>query len=143
MAYDEITLRKIYDRTDGRCHICLKKLSFINYGKRGKRGAWEVDHSCPRSMNGGDRLNNLYASCIFCNRTKGTFSSKTARSWHGRTKAPLTRAKKERVKYTNARSSGGTDPIFLWALESALAQRNFELAIGLACIRLVFRRRML
>lgn len=106
MAYDEITLRKIYDRTDGRCHICLKKLSFINYGKRGKRGAWEVDHSCPRSMNGGDRLNNLYASCIFCNRTKGTFSSKTARSWHGRTKAPLTRAKKERVKYTNAMFGG-------------------------------------
>ena len=102
MAYDEITRRKIYDRTDGRCHICGKKLSFINYGKMGKRGAWEIDHSRPRSKNGSENLNNLYASCISCNRTKGTFASQTARSWYDRKKAPLSKVKRKEVKFTNA-----------------------------------------
>jgi len=102
MVYDKITRRKIYDRTDGRCHICGRKLSFINYGKMGKRGAWEVDHSRPLSKSGGDSLNNLYASCISCNRTKGTFTSQTARSWYDRKKAPLSKVKRKEVKYTNA-----------------------------------------
>ena len=102
MAYDKIALRKIYDRTDGRCHICGKKLSFINYGKKDERGAWEVDHSHPRSKGGGDHLNNLRACCVPCNRTKGTCTSQTARSWFDRKKAPLSKIKRKEVKYTNA-----------------------------------------
>ena len=102
MTYDKTTLLKIYDRTTGYCHICRKKLSFINYGKMGKRGAWEVDHSRPRSKSGADSLNNLYASCISCNGTKGTFTSRTARSWYDRKKAPLSKVKRNEVKCTNA-----------------------------------------
>jgi 5-methylcytosine-specific restriction endonuclease McrA len=102
MAYDKITLRKIYDRTSSYCHICKKKLSFTNYGKIDKKGAWEVEHSRPRSKGGSDHLNNLYASCISCNRTKGMFTSRTARSWHDRKKAPLSKVKRKEEKYFNA-----------------------------------------
>lgn len=42
MSYDIERLRLIYDRTDGHCHICGKKLSFVNYAVPGTRGAWEV-----------------------------------------------------------------------------------------------------
>lgn len=106
MAYDKITLRKIYDRTTGYCHICKKKLSYKNYNRKGEKGAWEVEHSRPRSKGGSDRLNNLYASCISCNRKKGTFTSRTARSWNNRRKAPLSKVKRKEVKYTNAMLGG-------------------------------------
>ena len=35
--------RAIFDRTDGRCHLCEKNLALSNYGRLGARGAWEVD----------------------------------------------------------------------------------------------------
>ena len=101
MAYDEITLRKIYDRTSGYCHICKKKLSFKNYGKIEKKSPWEVEHSRPRSRGGSDHLTNLYASCISCTRTKGTFTSRTARSRYGRKKAPLSKVQRKRAKRSN------------------------------------------
>ena len=65
-------LNAIYDRSRGYCHICGKKLAFINYGNFGKRGAWEVDHSKPRVKGGTDHPNNLYPACISCNRSKGS-----------------------------------------------------------------------
>ena len=102
MAYNRITLRKIYDRTTGYCHICKKKLSFKNYNKKNKKGAWEVEHSRPRSKGGSDHLNNLYASCISCNQKKGTFTSRTARSWNNRRKAPLSKEKRKEAKCSNA-----------------------------------------
>ena len=106
MAYDKITLRKIYDRTSGYCHICKKKLSFKNYGKIDNKSPWEIEHSRPRSKGGSDHLNNLYASCISCNRKKGTFTSRTARSWNNRRIAPLSKVKRKETKYTNAMLGG-------------------------------------
>lgn len=38
----------------------------------GERGAWEVDHSVPKSRGGTDYLRNLVPACIDCNRLKGT-----------------------------------------------------------------------
>jgi hypothetical protein len=102
MAYDKKILGMIFGRTNGRCHICGEKLSFNNYGKIGEKGAWEIEHSHPRSKGGSDHLNNLYASCISCNRSKGTHTTQTARSWHNRTKAPLSKTQRERVKCSNA-----------------------------------------
>ena len=102
MTYDKITLRKIYDRTTGYCHICKKKLSYKNYSRIGEKGAWEVEHSRPRSKGGSNHINNLYASCISCNRKKGNYTSQTARSWYDRKKAPLSKVKRKEVKYTNA-----------------------------------------
>lgn len=88
-------IERIYRKTDGNCHICYKKLSLSNYGKLGNKGAWEIEHSVPRVKGGTDHSNNLFAACISCNRDKGTHTSRTARAWHGRTKAPLSREKKE------------------------------------------------
>jgi hypothetical protein len=101
MSYDNATLQKIYDRTTGYCHICKKKLSFSNYGRIDEKGAWEIEHSHPRSKGGSDRLNNLYASCISCNRSKGTHTTQSARSWHNRTKAPLSKSQREKAKCSN------------------------------------------
>ena len=89
-AYDD-RLNEIYDSTAGRCHICRKKLSLRNYGLLGRRGAWEVDHSNPRARGGSDRLNNLRPACISCNRSKQHRTTRTARAWHGHSRAPRSR----------------------------------------------------
>jgi hypothetical protein len=101
MAYSEELLNRIYDRTDGYCHICGKKLSFVNYGKRGRKGAWQVEHSRPRAKGGTDHPNNLYAACISCNRDKWITATRTARSWHGRKKAPLSKVRKQEAQARN------------------------------------------
>ena len=102
MAFDDRTLRKIYDRTNGKCHVCHKKLSFTNYGQGGAKGAWEVEHSIPRANGGTDHLNNLFPACIGCNRSKGTHTTRTARSWNDRTRAPFSKEKREQIRRNNA-----------------------------------------
>jgi hypothetical protein len=102
MPYTEEQLNFIYDRTSGYCHICHKKLAFSNYGKKRARGAWEVEHSKPKVKGGTNRLNNLYAACISCNRDKGTATTRTARSRHGTKRAPLSIEKRNKAKTTNA-----------------------------------------
>lgn len=93
MKFDEARLAKIYDSTLGYCHICRKKLARKNYGKPKERAAWEVDHSIPSAKGGTDRLNNLRAACVSCNRSKQDGSTRTARSGHGHTRAPLSAEK--------------------------------------------------
>lgn len=94
MSFTDDRLRHIHQRTEGRCHICRKQLSLRNYGVLGKRGAWEVEHSKPRSKGGTDHMNNLYAACIACNRKKGNSSSVSARSANGYKCAPPSKAKR-------------------------------------------------
>src|ERR1700755_2796787 len=101
MAYDYETLRRIFDRTDGDCHLCCRRLSFSNYADHGSRGAWEVEHSVPVSQGGTDHLNNLYAAHISCNRSKAAQSSRKARSQYGRKRAPYCREKKANIKKSN------------------------------------------
>ncbi|HUT53756.1 MAG TPA: HNH endonuclease [bacterium] len=102
MSWDDDRLNEIYDKTYGRCHICQKRLSFINYGRQGRKGAWEVEHSNPRAEGGTDNLNNLYPACINCNRSKGTRSSRSARAVYGLTRAPYSRQKKLEKKKLSA-----------------------------------------
>ena len=108
MRYSNEQLNAIFDRTDGYCHICGRKLCFSNYGQWGKRGAWEVEHSNPRCNGGSDRLCNLYAAHISCNREKGAITTRTARGWNERTKAPLSKAKKEQITSRNRWGWGAT-----------------------------------
>ncbi len=89
MAYSDEQLKRIYHRTNGRCHICRKRLSLCNYGELGRRGAWEVDHSRPRARGGSHHGNNLCAACIACNRSKQAATSRTARAREGFKRAPL------------------------------------------------------
>lgn len=94
MAYDVEQLKRIFGKTSGRCHICRDQLSFNNYGNPDSRGSWEVEHSVPRAKGGTNHLNNLYASCITCNRSKGRSTTKSARAKNGYKSAPLSKDKK-------------------------------------------------
>jgi hypothetical protein len=93
MAYSDDQLNRIFDRTNGYCHLCHGKLFFTNYGRHGVRGAWHVEHSRPRAKGGSSHGNNLYAACIPCNLAKGTCHTRTARRWNGQTRAPYSKAK--------------------------------------------------
>lgn len=95
MAFDKQKQDAIYKKTDGHCHICRKKLARKNYGKHGTRGAWEVEHSNPRTKGGTNRLQNLLPACVSCNRSKQASSTQTARRKNGFKAAPLSRAKKK------------------------------------------------
>ena len=106
MAYDLETLRWIFDRTDGDCHLCCERLCFSNYGKHGRRGAWEVEHSVPLSQGGTNRLNNLYAAHIACNRSKAAQSTRKTRARYGRKRAPYCAEKKAAIRRSNALKGG-------------------------------------
>ena len=105
MSYDDATLKRIYDRTSGYCHLCGKKMSFTNYARLGRKGAWEIEHSVPRAKGGTDHPNNLFGAHIVCNRDKSDRTTQTVRKWHGRTRAPLSR--EERKQARNANTAGG------------------------------------
>jgi 5-methylcytosine-specific restriction endonuclease McrA len=93
--------QRIYTRTNGYCHICHRKLSFTNYGVNGAKGAWHIEHSIPKAKGGSDHLNNLFAACIICNHEKGTKHTQTIRRRNGITRAPYSKAKKEKIKEEN------------------------------------------
>jgi len=107
MKSDSQRLRAIYDRTSGYCHICHKKLAFTNYGNFDQRGAWEIEHSVPRALGGSDRLSNLYAACISCNRQKQHVSTRTARGWNGHTRAPFSAGRRQRLRQENVLTGAG------------------------------------
>ena len=93
-------LDRIFRRTGGQCHICRKRLCFGNHGAIGKRGAWKIEHSRPRPRGETDHLNNLYAACISCNRSKGNGTTASARSGNGYRTAPLSKKRKNRNAWT-------------------------------------------
>jgi len=101
MAFSDEELGRIYERTAGRCHVCRKKLAWKSYGLPRARGAWEVDHSKARARGGTNRLNNLYAACVGCNRRKGSGMARAARAQHGYRSAPLSREGQGRRRRKN------------------------------------------
>lgn len=105
MAFTNDELSRIYNRTNGRCHICHCSLSYSNYGHHGSRGSWHVEHSRPRALGGTNHGNNLYAACIPCNLAKGTHHTRTARGWNGNTRAPYSGQKLRAKRETN--TAGG------------------------------------
>lgn len=98
MKYDDDKLNKIYDKTDGCCHICHKRISYSNYGVHGAKGAWHVDHSIPRAKGGSNHLNNLYPACIPCNLGKSASTNRSVRPLYGNSRAPFSKAKKAKIK---------------------------------------------
>lgn len=77
--FTEEKLKAIFQKTDGRCRYCGKQLAYSNHGARGRRGAWEVDHSRSRANGGSDHGNNLFAACIACNEDKGSVNGASYR----------------------------------------------------------------
>jgi len=51
-------------------------------------------------------VNNLFGAHINCNREKSDLTTRTARSWHGNTRAPLSPEKGKEVRTTNAVAGG-------------------------------------
>jgi hypothetical protein len=101
MPFENQILTRIYRRTCGYCHLCHAKLSLKNYGQPGKKGAWHVEHSVPRSKGGTDHLNNLFAACVSCNHEKSNKTTRTARGWNGKNSAPLNQEKRKQAKFEN------------------------------------------
>lgn len=112
MAWTSDQLNDIYDRTTGYCHLCSKKLAFDNYGSPGSRGAWEVEHSVPKACGGTDRMSNLYAACIPCNRSKRARSTRACRAENGRSRAPLNRTARRSAKAESALAGAGLGAFF-------------------------------
>ncbi len=106
MRLTEDQVNDIFDRTSSKCHLCHKKLSFKNYARYGKQGAWEVEHSVPRACGGSDRLNKLYAACISCNRAKGARTTRSIRLRRGLTRAPMSANIREAAKRWKALGGG-------------------------------------
>lgn len=100
--FDDATRRAVFARTNQVCHLCWKPMAFSNYGNHGARGAWEIDHSVPRSRGGTDHLNNLYAAHTACNRSKQARSNASVRREFGQTRAPMSAAAKEELKTGDA-----------------------------------------
>jgi 5-methylcytosine-specific restriction endonuclease McrA len=107
MAWTDDQLEAIYDRTSGYCHLCSKKLAYTNYASTGSRGAWEVEHSVPKACGGTDRMNNLYAACIDCNRSKQARSTRNCRAQNGRSRAPLNRRARKTARTQSALAGAG------------------------------------
>lgn len=97
MGFRKNDLRRIFDHSSGKCHICHGWLVFDNYGSMGADGAWEVEHSKPKARGGTDHCNNLYPAHIECNRAKGKKAAQTARRAHGKKRPPLNR--EQRAKH--------------------------------------------
>jgi CRISPR/Cas system Type II protein with McrA/HNH and RuvC-like nuclease domain len=74
MSWNAETLGMVYDKTEGYCRYCGKRVCWKNYGRQGERGAWEIDHSVPIALGGTDNLRNLWPACIECNRDKSTMT---------------------------------------------------------------------
>ena len=101
MQTNEELIRAVLSRTDGKCHICHQSVGRRSYARMHSPLGWEFDHSVPRSRGGSDRLNNLYAAHIGCNRRKGANSTRRTRRGHGYTAAPLSTTRRQAYQ-TNA-----------------------------------------
>ena len=122
----------IYNKTNGCCHICHKKLALKNHGKNNEKGAWHIEHSRARANGGTDHLNNLFAACIPCNLEKGVLHTRTARKRNGTTRAPHCKAKKEQIRNDNAVKGGA-----IGLLTTALFGLNPAVIIGVTFLGVI------
>ena len=114
MTYSQQELNAIFEKTNGRCHICRGILARKNYSIVRTLGAWEVDHSIPQAEGGTDCFSNLFPACIVCNRSKQHSSTKTARGKHNFHSSPLSKKKKTDNTWLGS-AIGGTAGWFLLA----------------------------
>jgi hypothetical protein len=105
-------LNDIFDRTSGKCHICHGTLAWSNYGKHGRRGAWEVDHSRARARGGSERGQNLFPAHTDCNRSKRDGSTRAARARFGMTRVPLSHRRRTEARIVNGLGGAGLGAMF-------------------------------
>ncbi len=46
-------------------------------------------------------MNNLFPACIGCNCQKGKMTTRTARRWNGKVRAPMASGKRQQTKFGN------------------------------------------
>lgn len=95
--YSSDDLRSILESTDGRCHLCAKRLHAENYAADGD-GGWEVDHSRPVANGGTDHGNNLRPACRTCNRSKGTRDAAAFRAEKGLKRPLLSKSARDKKR---------------------------------------------
>ncbi len=61
-SYSQDTRQLIYERANGKCELCGRKILFVDM---------TLDHVKPLSMGGEDNVNNLSCTCEPCNFFKG------------------------------------------------------------------------
>jgi hypothetical protein len=94
-------LRTIYERTNGTCHLCHKKVAPKNYGILNARGAWEIDHSLAKANGGTDHGNNCLPAHIRCNRAKQARASHVVRRQYGTVGVPHSKTQIEKIRQRN------------------------------------------
>lgn len=97
MPYAKEILKDIWQKTDGRCHLCSATVRLSHYGV-----AWEVDHSTPRAKGGTDRASNLQPACVTCNRSKQARSTRSKRRENGLARRPMSKSEKEDARQGGA-----------------------------------------
>lgn len=70
MAFDVYTKLSAFQRANGKCESCGKRLTYMNNGREG-RGAWEAHHKHHVASGGKSVLSNCRVLCWECH--KGTF----------------------------------------------------------------------
>jgi 5-methylcytosine-specific restriction endonuclease McrA len=66
MVFTEDIVKNAFDRVNGYCQTCGKKLVFNSRGNTGARGAWEARHIKPVSEGGKDEVRNCAIFCMEC-----------------------------------------------------------------------------
>jgi 5-methylcytosine-specific restriction endonuclease McrA len=69
MRLSEEEKDQVFEQSAGVCHWCGAELDRDRYGRLGD-GAWEADHDFTRKSGGSDDVDNLWASCPGCNRSR-------------------------------------------------------------------------
>lgn len=64
MAFSADVIRGAWDRQEGRCASCGKKLVWANRSKKRSQGAWQAHHIRPVSYGGTDGKRNCAILCI-------------------------------------------------------------------------------
>lgn len=130
MKKDLERLTKIFDKTDGNCHLCHKELIFENHGLQDVEYSWHIEHSKPKASGGTDHLNNLYPACAKCNLEKGTLKTSVIRKRKGVIRAPLAKTKKAEIKRINT-IDGAVLGGILGILGGPIAMLSFSIIGGI------------
>ena len=66
MAFTEDVVKNAFDRVNGYCQVCGKKLVYASRGSAQGRGGWEARHIKPVLEWGKDEVRNCMIVCMEC-----------------------------------------------------------------------------
>ncbi len=72
MAFTEDVVRNAFEKVNGYCQICGKKLIYANRGNALGRGGWDAKHIKPVSEGGKDEVRNCMILCMDCMEKLGS-----------------------------------------------------------------------